>query len=370
MSASDHYRRNVQLSSGKIAKLQADKSRLAARSADLQKKMNSANTTANKTNSVSMRESKLREANRAAKDLASVESQIAKIENDIASEQKRLNNAQQSLSREEETEARNRKRDHERLERRGLQQLAGIDTKLTEHDYLHMEAFHEIEKLQSLPERIIVLFLASNPLDQGQLRLDEEVRLIHKMIRQSEHRDAVKLESCWAVRTQDVMQAINEHDPRIVHFSGHGSDKDELVFQDDAGNTKLVTKEAISQTLRACSGDIQLVFFNTCYSRAHANEAVKHVPAAVGMNTSIGDDAARVFASQFYSAIGFGKSVGVAFEQRKAALMLEGIHEEDAPELFVADCNDPNMLFIVGPPPDDFGGLGTRTTSSVNHATG
>ena len=105
--------------------------------------------------------------------------------------------------------------------------------------------------------------------------------------------------------------------------------------------------------MRACSGDIRLVFFNTCYSRNQAEDVVEHVEAAVGMNTSIGDEAARIFASQFYSAIGFGKSVAEAFEQAKALLLLEGIGEQDTPELFVASGVDAQSLVLVHPPGDE-----------------
>ena len=220
---------------------------------------------------------------------------------------------------------------------------------ITKHDLLHKVTMNEVEKLKNLPESITVLFLASNPLDQAQLRLDEEARSVQEYIRKSEHRDGVKLESRWAVRPMDVMQAINECDPRIVHFSGHGSEHDGIVFQDDSGNAKLVTTQAIVQVMNACSGNIQLVFFNTCFSNHQAEAVVAHIPSAVGMKTSIGDSAARVFASQFYSAIGFGKSVKEAFEQAKAALMLESIPEEDVPELFVANGIDPNNLHIVRP---------------------
>jgi hypothetical protein len=144
---------------------------------------------------------------------------------------------------------------------------------LTQHDALHQETLSAIERLAQLPERIVVLFMASNPLDQPQLRLDEEARAIAEMIRKSEHRDSVKLESCWAVRPLDVLQAINEFAPRIIHFSGHGSDQSEIVFQDQSGQAKSVSKEAIVETMAATSGDIRLVFFNTCYSRGQA-EAV------------------------------------------------------------------------------------------------
>jgi hypothetical protein len=231
-------------------------------------------------------------------------------------------------------------------------EMQNIDSTLTHHSVLHRQTLSAIEMLSQLPERITVLFMAANPLDQKELRLDEEVRAINEMITKSKHRNAVKLESRWAVRPLDVLQAINELRPRVVHFSGHGSDQDEIVFQDNEGQTKLVSKEAIVQTMAAASGDIKLVFFNTCYSHNQAEAVVKHVAAAMGMNTSIGDDAARVFAAQFYSALGFGLSVNNAFQQAKAALMLEGIKEEETPELFVADGIDPDQLILVKPQED------------------
>lgn len=46
------------------------------------------------------------------------------------------------------------------------------------------------------------------------------------------------------------------------------------------------------------------------------------------MNTSIGDEVALVFASQFYSSIGFGKNLKIAFNQAEAALMLEGMKKK------------------------------------------
>jgi hypothetical protein len=252
-------------------------------------------------------------------------------------------------SDDEKRETRKRIEDQRRAERESERRLTAISGRLAHHDALHHVALSAIEKLQHLPERITVLFLAANPLDQDNLRLDEEVRAIGEMLRMSEHRDAVHLESRWAVRPQDVMQAINESRPRVIHFSGHGSDADEIIFQDFAGNTKPVSKSAIVEMIAATSDDVQLVFFNTCYSAAQAEAVVEHIPAAIGMNTSIGDDAARVFAAQFYSAIGFGRSVGRAFRQARAALMAESIPEESIPELFVIEGLSADELVLVQP---------------------
>jgi hypothetical protein len=51
------------------------------------------------------------------------------------------------------------------------------------------------------------------------------------------------------------------------------------------------------------------------------------------MSVAIEDDAAIVFASTFYGALAFGRSVGQAFEQGRTALMLQGIPEENTPVL-------------------------------------
>ena len=68
------------------------------------------------------------------------------------------------------------------------------------------------------------------------------------------------------------------------------------------------------------------------------------------MSDTIEDKAAEVFAAQFYSAIGFGKSVKVAFEQAKAALMLEGARE-DIPILYTQEGIDAENLYIVAQNP-------------------
>jgi len=276
------------------------------------------------------------EESRALRSIADIEGRIAQLHRTLA-------DAQRNLAAAEARDAQRRQDDADRRSREHDSRLREISGRLGQHDAA-------IQRLKELPERVVVLFLAANPLDQERLRLDEEVRSIAEMIRKAEHRDAVKLESCWAVRPLDLLQAINEHHPRVVHFSGHGSHRDEILFQNDAGETKAVTKEAMVQTMAAASGDIRLVFFNTCFSRARAELVVRHVDTAIGMSTAIIDQAARVFAAQFYSAIGFGLSISRAFEQAKAALMLEGLGEEQVPELFVADGVEPADLVLVRPP--------------------
>jgi hypothetical protein len=315
----DSCQRDVQRHQQEIAKLHLQKSREATRAVAEIKRASDAAAAAAKTKSVSTRTARSRDAER----------------------------YQAAAAQGQEDHQRSRKA--HQVDREREARIRAITGTLTQHDQLHRVAMSAIEKIQQLPEEITVLFFAANPLDQGRLRLEEEVRSIQEEIRKSEHRNAVRLESRWAVRPLDVLQQINEAQPRIIHFSGHGSDQDELVFQDAEGNSKLVSKEAIVQTMAAGSHEIQLVFFNTCYSREQAEAVVKHVPVAIGMNTTISDKAARTFSAKFYSAIGFELSGVRAFEQGKAALMLEGIPEDSTPELFVTPGLDADQLVLVQP---------------------
>lgn len=131
--------------------------------------------------------------------------------------------------------------------------------------------------LAKLPTKIRVLFFAANPRDQSQLRLDEEIRSIEEKIRASEYRDSVELISKWAVRPPDLLQALNQHTPHIVHFSGHGSDTDEIVFLDAQGDAKFVSKSAIVEMMNTMADNIRVVIFNTCFSRGQAEAVIQHL---------------------------------------------------------------------------------------------
>lgn len=133
-----------------------------------------------------------------------------------------------------------------------------------------------------------------------------------------------------AVRTENLFQALNEHEPHVVHFSGHGSE-DSILFLDNGDNAKAVSKEAITAMIAATKGQIRTIIFNTCYSRAQAEAVTQHVDVAIGMNAPVSDEAARLFASQFYSAVGFGTSIEVAFNQAISRLMVDASRRRRRP---------------------------------------
>jgi hypothetical protein len=192
-----------------------------------------------------------------------------------------------------------------------------------------------------------ILFLAANPDCTDRLALDEERRSIGLKIRESDHRDSLELISEWAVRPDDLLQYLNQYAPDVIHFSGHGTEANEIVLKDDKGGAKPVSSAALRQLFTTLKGKIKLVMLNACYSRSQAEAIVDVIDCAVGMKQEIGDDAAIAFAASFYRAIGFGVSVQDAFEQGRTALMLEGIPEENTPTLLVRKGADPKSMFLI-----------------------
>ncbi|ARV59625.1 hypothetical protein BZZ01_14180 [Nostocales cyanobacterium HT-58-2] len=362
----DSYRSTITRLKKEKANLEKDLACERKKSSQLQGDISSLSQSITSSTSLSTQQSKRRQIDLKHKDLAQCHKKIADLETRVSVKMADIYRNLQSLEQAEKQKQ--KKQDQEQNKRAQEQKKRDTHAKLRQDEELrHVRTVtRETEKqaqlkrqltdsrlvidLARLPEKIKVLFVASNPIDQNQLRLDEEIRLITQKIRASEYRDSVDLVSSWAVRSSDFLQALNEYKPYVVHFSGHGSSSDELVFQTDDGKTKLVSKEAIVTTMKTFNDNIRVVIFNACFSSNQAKAVTQHVDAAIGMNDSIGDWAARVFAAQFYSAVGFGRSIKQAFDQGLAALLMEGIPEEDTPVLFTRDGIDPEDIILIRPP--------------------
>jgi hypothetical protein len=348
----DSYRSTITRLTKEKANLEKDLACEGKKFSQLQGDISSLSRSITSSTSLSTQQSRQRQIDSKQKDSAQCQKKIADLETKISVKMADIYRNLQSLEQAEKQEQKKRDTDAKLRRDEELRHVRTV-TRETERQAQLQRKFRDsrlVIDLARLPETIKVLFVASNPIDQNQLRLDEEIRLITQKIRASKHRDSVEFVSSWAARSSDLLQALNEYKPYVVHFSGHGSSSDELVFQTDDGKTKLVSKEAIVTTMSTFPDNIRVVIFNACFSSDLAEAVTQHVDAAIGMNDSIGDRAARVFAAQFYSAIGFSRSIKQAFDQGLAALLMEGIPEEDTPILFTRDGVDPEDIVLIRPP--------------------
>ena len=315
----------------KESKLAALQKRLAGKQgklAETQKKANDAHEAANKTKSEATRRSKLRTYESASKNMASINKDIAQLHKQIVDAEKDLQRAKASLAREEKSFFDKQQREVQRKSREMNQRLSSMNGALHEHE-------SRIEALECKPTVVTVLYLGVSPEDAVRLRTDEEARDIREAIRLSDNPDNIAFEDRWAMRQTELLQALNEVNPEIVHFSGHGAEDGSLAIEDSAGKTLLVSKDAMATVIEAAAERVRLVVFNACFSDEQAEKILEHVDAVIGMADSISDEAALAFARQLYSSIGFGLSLGQAFKQARAAIALVSLDEINTPQLRV-----------------------------------
>jgi len=202
-----------------------------------------------------------------------------------------------------------------------------------------------------------ILFLAANPKNTAQLRLDQEVKEIDAGLERSQKRDKFQLEKMSAITPRDLQRAMLDYKPQIVHFSGHGVGEDGIVLEDINGQATLVRGEALAKLFRffAEKCNIECVVLNACYSEVQANAIALHVPFVIGMNQAIGDRAAREFAVGFYDALGAGELIESAYENGCISVSLHGIPEDLTPvikrqseAIFQSEPEEPRQPAIVG----------------------
>jgi hypothetical protein len=180
-----------------------------------------------------------------------------------------------------------------------------------------------------------ILFLAANPVSMNRLALDEEVREIGARLRRVRQRDHFVLQPALAVRTKEIIETIQWHEPTVVHFGGHGNEGGELVFLGQNGEASPAPIQALTEIFRVLAPQvgIRCVVLNACFSEPQARAISEHVDCVVGMSRAVSDAAAIEFASQLYSSLGFGAAVQDAFDLARAQLELSRIMETDRPRL-------------------------------------
>src|SRR5690554_4615442 len=149
-------------------------------------------------------------------------------------------------------------------------------------------------------QKLKVLFFASDPSNESRLQLGRELQSIREKLK--DNRD-FEIKDHLATTPNDVMDEIMTLKPQIVHFSGHGSNEGELKFEDEAGNAKPVSPEALATLFSLAKDFVKCVIVNTCYAEKQANAIAQYIPIVIGTRSEISDQAAISFASGFYTAL-------------------------------------------------------------------
>lgn len=178
-----------------------------------------------------------------------------------------------------------------------------------------------------------ILIVTANPADTDRLRLDKEVHEIKEGLRRAKHREQFNIVSEWAVSFNDLRRALLDHEPQIVHFSGHG-EKNGIILEGELGISVTSTSKAISRLFELFSQHVECVILNACYSAPQASAINRHINYVIGMPGKINDKAAIEFSVGFYDALGAGKTIDEAFDFGCNAFHAANIPKKFSPRLY------------------------------------
>lgn len=188
-----------------------------------------------------------------------------------------------------------------------------------------------VSSTQAEKGRLTVLLVSASPDSHVRLRVDREFRTIIERIRGSRYRDRLNIVQLQAASFDDLRTALMEHEPQVLHFSGHGEPNGSLLFEPRGDRSHVVPKKNFVRLVKALAGGLRLVVLNACHSQVIAAEIPPTIDLAIGMSQSIADSTAIDFAVALYEALAFNKSVQVAFEAAVAGLDED---ELELPQLF------------------------------------
>lgn len=198
-------------------------------------------------------------------------------------------------------------------------------------------------------KRLNVLYLTANPDEENSLRVDAEVRQVQDAVRGSSYRDNINLEYRPAADLKSLIDGLNDHHPRIVHFSGHGYEGGIAVDNPKVQRrpVKTVSFELLAKALSATDTPPDVIVLNACKSAGARKAFLPPAKAIVVMRDLIGDLAATAFATNFYAGIAAGQSVKSAFAQGKVAVEVVSLNEADTPDLLVAPGVNPAKIILT-----------------------
>ncbi len=177
-----------------------------------------------------------------------------------------------------------------------------------------------------LARSVTILFVVAQPNDEARIRVDRELRDVIETLGHAKYGSRIKCDLRLAARPEELVTALHQTQPQVLHFSGHGVERlgrskpGGLIFENRHGNAKTITGSSLATLLAHFK--LRLLVMNACFSDHHVPALLGAVPAVVGMRDAILDQTAIDFAVGLYEALGFGRTLQESFGLARARLSL------------------------------------------------
>jgi len=225
--------------------------------------------------------------------------------------------------------------------------------------FLSLSVSTPLIRYLELPERITpltiklplrVLVMISSPDGYPKLDVEREWTNLQTALQDLEGRGLLVLERLEDASPVELQKRLRRNKYHIFHFIGHGGFNEQaqdgiLLFEDDSGAGRPLSGQYLG-TLLHDEQTMRLVVLNACeggrtgssdpFAGVAQSLVQQGLPAVIGMQFEITDEAAITFAREFYTAVAEGYPVDAAIaEARKAIFSLGNDIEWGTPVLYM-----------------------------------
>jgi hypothetical protein len=210
-----------------------------------------------------------------------------------------------------------------------------------------------LPRVAPVPHPHTLLFLAASPrpstpldLTREPLELKHERDAIEQAIRRVQGGEQrLRLVPHMGVDPDELVDHLHEHQPAILHFSGHGNSHG-IVVETDVGDHTTIHPGALANVIKREAPETRLVVLSACHSQTSVAALLQVVRCVISMSDRIDDTAARDFATALYRAIALDRPFETAFNDAKDRLDMKRIADSDVPRIDFASEDDRSTLSV------------------------
>ncbi|MCI0694184.1 CHAT domain-containing protein [candidate division KSB1 bacterium] len=186
----------------------------------------------------------------------------------------------------------------------------------------------------TIEDKLQILIVSSNPLDQQRLDLTREKQQIHNALLPLQEK--VEFHFFEGMSKLAFTSQLRHHEYHIIHFMGHGGfdaaiGQGFLLLEDDEGMSTKLSESDLRLLLVDCPST-RVVVFTACDTAKSSSDKIfsgvatsvtqAGVPAVVSMQFPITDEAANHFSKELYLCLSEGYGIDQAVAQARKAIKL------------------------------------------------
>ncbi len=221
----------------------------------------------------------------------------------------------------------------------------------TVNRFLTLSTETPLIRYMDLPERVRplavkpplrILVMISSPRDYPALDVQEEWTRLQAALADLEDRGLVTLELVPEASLTALHRTLRRGEYHIFHFVGHGAfdsaEEDGLLLMSDASGRGVVVSGQTLGTLLHDQRSLRLAVLNACegarsiakdpFAGAAQTLVQQGLPAVIGMQFQISDQAAILLSHEFYAALADGYAVDAALGEARRALYAQASEVE------------------------------------------